>query len=200
MALFDPDADNRTVFEKIRDAEMAEQLAELGLVFGHLGHGARVYDPNLSVFLRPEVIHIGANSRIDAHVKLEGGQCLYIGDGVHISSFVHVLGGGELFVRDNAAITSGACIITGSNTMDGQAMSSAAPAEMQVVVRGAVEIGECAIVAAHAVVLPNVRVGRYAVCGAGAVVTKDVPDYAIVFGCPARVVGDRRDREGWNYA
>lgn len=165
----------------------------------HLGQDVQIYEPN--VILKPEVISIGDGARIDSYVKIEGGQGVTIGKGCHISSFVHAnVGGGLLEIGDNAAITSGACIITGTNTMEGQSMSSAAPKEMQVIKRDKVTIGECAMVAAHAVVLPGVTIGRYAVVGAGAVVTKHVPAFAIVMGVPAKIVGDRRDREGWNYA
>lgn len=44
-------------------------------------------------------------------------------------------------------------------------------------------------VGASAVVLPDTTIGRYAMVGAGAVVTRDVPDHAIVVGNPARIVG-----------
>jgi acetyltransferase-like isoleucine patch superfamily enzyme len=44
-----------------------------------------------------------------------------------------------------------------------------------------------------AVVLDGVRIGRGAVVGAGAVVTQDIPPYAIAVGVPARVVGSRRE-------
>lgn len=37
-------------------------------------------------------------------------------------------------------------------------------------------------------ILPGVTVGKYAIVGAGAIVTKDVPDYSVVVGVPAKVV------------
>ncbi len=44
-------------------------------------------------------------------------------------------------------------------------------------------------IGAHAVFLAGITVGKQAVVGAGSVVTKDVPDYSIVFGVPARIHG-----------
>lgn len=46
-----------------------------------------------------------------------------------------------------------------------------------------------ASIGAGAVILPGVTIGRYAMVGAGAVVTRDVPDHRLVFGNPARDVG-----------
>lgn len=50
-------------------------------------------------------------------------------------------------------------------------------------------LGKGCSIGANATILPGVRVGRYAMVGAGAVVTRDVPPYRIVTGCPARVRG-----------
>lgn len=49
-------------------------------------------------------------------------------------------------------------------------------------------LGNDVWIGANAIVMPGVKVGDGAVVGAGAVVTKDVPPYAIVIGCPARIV------------
>ncbi len=58
---------------------------------------------------------------------------------------------------------------------------------------GNVHIGEGALVGISAAILPGCSVGKWAVVGAGAVVTRDVPPYAVVVGVPARVVKWRQD-------
>lgn len=58
-------------------------------------------------------------------------------------------------------------------------------------VGGPVEIGDDAWLSCRTTILPGVRIGRGAVVAAGAVVTKDVPDFAIVGGVPAKVIGMR---------
>jgi acetyltransferase-like isoleucine patch superfamily enzyme len=50
-------------------------------------------------------------------------------------------------------------------------------------------------IGAHATLLPGVVVGRGALVGAGSVVTKDVPDNAVVVGNPARVIKEVGDLE-----
>lgn len=52
-----------------------------------------------------------------------------------------------------------------------------------------VVIEDCCFVGAHAVVTSGVTIGPHSVVGAGAVVTHDVPAYAVAAGVPARVIG-----------
>lgn len=56
-----------------------------------------------------------------------------------------------------------------------------------------VVVGPHAFIGLGAVLMPGAQVGRGAIVGAGAVVRGSVPDYAIVVGNPAQVVGDSRE-------
>ena len=51
------------------------------------------------------------------------------------------------------------------------------------------KVGEGASIGANSTILPGISIGKWAMVGAGAVVTKNVPDFAVVVGNPARVVG-----------
>ncbi len=56
-----------------------------------------------------------------------------------------------------------------------------------------ISIGDNTVLCARSIVLPGVSIGRNVVVACGSVVTKDVPDYAIVAGVPARIIGDTRE-------
>ena len=67
-------------------------------------------------------------------------------------------------------------------------------------------IDEGASIGARSVILPGVHIGRFAMVAAGAIATRDVPDFAIVLGGPAKRVGwagmagvplERRDGDSW---
>lgn len=58
-----------------------------------------------------------------------------------------------------------------------------------------VTIGAYSWICSRSVILPGVTIGRGAVIASGAVVTKDVPPYAVVGGIPAKVIGHRRETD-----
>lgn len=59
--------------------------------------------------------------------------------------------------------------------------------------RGAVHIGPYCFIGAGALIMPGVTLGKGCLVSAGAVVSKTAPDYSILRGSPAQVVGDVRD-------
>lgn len=60
------------------------------------------------------------------------------------------------------------------------------------------EIGEFAWICSRSIILPGIKIGEGAIVASGAVVTKDVPPYAIVGGVPAKIIGHREQKK-YNY-
>jgi acetyltransferase-like isoleucine patch superfamily enzyme len=144
------------------------------------------------VQLNPGKINIGRGSRVDSFVKLEGGEGLVIGRYVHIASFAHIgIGGGTTLIEDYAAVASGGKVISGSNQTDAPTMSAVAPRSLQRVVRMMTTLGKWSCVCTNAVVLPGVKLGEGAVLAAGAVAVKDIPDWEVWGGVPARFIAKR---------
>ena len=109
------------------------------------------------------------------------GIDVYIGEDLIISEIledrqVH------LIVGDRVAIAQRVTIITASDPNYSHLSKCFAK------VSGRVEIKDDAWVGAGAIILPNVTIGKSAVVAAGAVVTKNVPDFTIVAGVPAKTV------------
>jgi len=88
----------------------------------------------------------------------------------------------EVQIGDNSSIHIGTLV--GHETTIGHSVFIAHGCSIS----GSVTIGDGVFMGTHATVIPRLRVGRWATVGAGAVVTRDVPDYATVVGNPARVV------------
>lgn len=118
---------------------------------------------------------IGRNVNINDHVFVEND--VVIGDRVTVKSGVQLWDGIELqddvFVGPNATFTN-----------DRFPRSKQYPDEFP---RTIIEKG--ASIGGGAVILPGIRVGQRAMVGAGSVVTRDVPPFAIVVGNPARITG-----------
>lgn len=131
--------------------------------------------------------HIGAQTIFYTEHGL-GGH-LHIGNGVRIGAQIVIDHSGGCEIGDNVWISHRAAIFTHEHPMHGTKVNvETAPAPKKL------SIGDNAWIGYQAVILPNVSlIGEGAIVGAGAVVTKDVPPYAIVGGNPARIIGQRVD-------
>ncbi|MCC6454193.1 MAG: acyltransferase [Caldilineaceae bacterium] len=160
--------------------------------FAYIDPSARVLDPQLSIFLQPERIRIGAHSRVDGLVKLQGGEGLTIGKHVHIASHCTInAGGGTVEFGDHSGCSNGVVIASGMPDLSSLYISAADPIERQWPLHLKTVIGKHVVIFANATILPGVKLGYGCIIGAGAVVTKDVPAFAVAMGVPARIVGRR---------
>lgn len=93
----------------------------------------------------------------------------------------------SVYIKNHVYVTRGAKVIAHTTfTRPTQAVVGVEYVVAPVVLEEGCYIG------VNAVILPSVTVGKFAIVGAGAVVTKDVPPYTIVAGNPARQIGDVR--------
>ena len=100
------------------------------------------------------------------------------------------------------SIAPGVCIFNGNHPLDHLSMHpffynpNLGHASEERIGRRWIEIGHDVWLGRNALITPSVkRIGNGAVVGAGAVVTKDVPDFAVVVGNPARIIRYRFDKE-----
>jgi len=146
-----------------------------GVVFPDvtLGDGTRLGN---FVMIRSNTV-IGIDCTIGSYVEIEGD--VVIGDRVSLQSGCYVTRG--VVIEDE--VFCGPRVIT----MNDKRITHRRPT--MTFVRSAPRILRAARVGGGSVLLPGVTVGANALVGAGSVVTRDVPDGAIVAGNPARVVG-----------
>jgi len=162
-----------------RDRALEGSSQALGLLPGVLGqYVRRAFCTHVLAECHPTTcIEFGVHfSRAGARL----GQNVYIGPRSHIG-LAHI--GKDVLLAAGVHVPSGANI-HGTDAVD-------VPIRDQAGRLSVVSIGEGAWVGSTAVVMADV--GRHAIIGAGAVVTKPVPDYAIAAGVPARVIRDRRE-------
>jgi len=130
-----------------------------------------------------EGARIGRNCIIGKNVYIDFD--VTIGDNVKIQNNASVYHGVK--IEDGVFIGPHACLtndkIPRAITPTGELKSSQDWEVGRILVKYGASIG------AGAVILPNVTIGRFAMVGAGAVVTRDVPDHGLVVGNPARLVG-----------
>lgn len=112
---------------------------------------------------------------------------LQTGEHVVLGSNVELYNKGMVTIGNNVVISRDVFFCTASHDITSPTMD--------LVVRPIV-IGDNVWIAAKSMILPGVTIGKGAVVGAGTVVAKDVPPWSIVVGNPARVVSERRIRDG----
>lgn len=130
--------------------------------FSHIQSGAEI-GTNCSI---GQNVNIGNNVRIGNYVKIQNNVSVY--EGVELEDYVFC---GPSIVFTNIKVPRSEFPQCGSEFYQ------------RTLVKRSASIG------ANATIVCGVTIGEYALIGSGAVVTKDIPDYALVIGNPGRIVG-----------
>ena len=122
--------------------------------------------------------NIGEGSHVAPPLHIIRGNKVTIGKNVSIMYNFVCMSTGGLVIEDNVMIAANCAIATNNHDFADRAVLTCKP----------VRIKRNAWIGLNATILPGVTVGENAIVAAGAVVTKDVPDNALVGGVPAKLI------------
>lgn len=157
------------------DRAIAKKSAELLYRFNQAMPGSEEGQAALRELLGD---NLGEGSVVAPPIRGACVERMKIGKRVSVVGNLLAMARGGITIEDDAQIAANVQLI--SNNHD--------PYDRMVLPCKPVLIRKGAWIGAGATILPGVCVGRYAIVGAASVVTKDVPDYAVVVGNPARVI------------
>ena len=182
---------------------MTEEQRQKRIAAGYLwantveskAHQARVkdlmYEFNTSkpseVALRDELLRkifasVGKGTWVNQPITLAMGSTVTIGEGCYINSGLTLIDDYNITICDHVLIGTNVTLCTTGHPID---------PEMRVthgMYSFPITIGEGAWLGANTVVLPGITIGKFAVVGAGSIVTRDIPDYTVAVGNPCRPI------------
>ena len=166
------------------------ELEELGLK----KIGKNVSIAKSCVIVNPENISIGNNTRIDVFCILSAGKDgIELGNNVHIGAGTYIFGnGGRVVLSDFCGISS-KCVLytTTDDFVEGNLTNPTIPEKFKKLTAGPIIFHKHCGIGSGSVVLPGVTFGRGSTAGSLTLIRKDLPEYTIVIGNPARKYGER---------
>jgi maltose O-acetyltransferase len=134
---------------------------------------------------------VGKNVNVKRGAFFGSGKNIIIGDNSDIGLKAYIAGidgGGGLIIGDNVMMAPEVTILTLSHNCSDINM----PINLQGDHPSNVTIMDDVWIGYRAIILPGVNIGKGSVIGAGAVVTKDVPEFSVMGGVPAKLIRRRR--------
>lgn len=138
----------------------------------------------------PEYLYISNNNYIGSMVwfsiaKIDKEPQLIIQNNVWIGHFTQINCINKVTIGNNVMI-SARCYI--GDTEHGFNNISIPISQQKIISKGPISIGDGSWIGIGSAILPNVKIGKNCVIGANSVVTKDIPDYSVAVGNPAKVI------------
>ena len=136
-------------------------------------------------FYRLAGIKIGRGSSIHMGARFYDPRNIEIGEDTIIGEGAVLDGRAKLFIGNHVDIASEVMIYNSEHDINDVNFQA---------IEAPVYIEDYVFIGPRAIILPGVKIGKGAVVAAGAVVTKDVPPFAIVGGVPAKIIGERKNK------
>jgi acetyltransferase-like isoleucine patch superfamily enzyme len=137
-------------------------------------------------FYRLAGIAIGEGSTIHTGARFYKPTNISIGKDTIIGEDVILDGRGPLYIGDHVDFATGVMVYNSQHDLESNDFHATIEP---------VKIEDYVFVGPRAIILPGVTIGKGAVVAAGAVVTKDIKPFEIVGGVPAKVIGERKNKE-----
>jgi acetyltransferase-like isoleucine patch superfamily enzyme len=131
-------------------------------------------------------VQIGRRSFIHMGAQFFNPANVVIGEGTIVGQNIFLDGRDKLIIGDHVDIASDVMIYNSEHDIHSDDFHA---------ICEPVYIGNYVFIGPRVIILPGVTIGQGAVVAAGAVVTKDVPAFAIVGGVPAKVIGERKNKD-----
>lgn len=122
--------------------------------------------------------NLGEGSMVMSPLTLMLSKEVKIGKNALIMGGCLMMSAGGITIDDDVMIAANVQLITNNHDMYERSLLRCKP----------IHIKKGAWIGAGSTILPGVTIGKYAAVGAGSIVTKDVPDYCIAIGSPAKVI------------
>ncbi|WP_207532697.1 acyltransferase [Desertivirga arenae] len=130
-------------------------------------------------------IIINRRSELSKGVVLNAyGGNIKIGRNTFLGEYTIIYGHGKVTIGENVLIAMHTCIVSSNHTVPNRELIIRSQPDILL----PVTIGDDVWIGANCSILGGINIGRGAIIGAGSVVTRDVPEFAIVVGNPAKVI------------
>ncbi len=136
-------------------------------------------------FYRLAGVKIGKGSTIHMWANFFDPSNIEIGSDTIIGDHAFLDGRAKLVIGDHVDVASGVMIYNSEHDLESVEFKA---------ITESVEISDYVFIGPRVTILPGVKIGKGAAVAAGAVVTKDIPEFAIVGGVPAKVIGERKNK------
>lgn len=141
-------------------------------------------------FYRLAGVHIGKGTTLHMGTRFYDPRNIRIGDDSIIGEYAVLDGREKLLIGNHVDIASEVMIYNSEHNVDSKHFAA-----VESVVRAPVVVEDYVFIGPRAILLPGVTIKKGAVVAAGAVVTKDVEEYKIVGGVPAKEIGERKEKD-----